>query len=180
MMIRLVFVLLFVTTPALAQDAGLGKWSQIYEVFSHPRCANCHVGPDHVPMWSGRNYGPEPRPHGMNVNGGPSRSGVESIPCRSCHAEKNSQVPHGPPGAEVWRLPQVWMQWFGKSSAEICAQIKDPLRNGGMNFADVVRHIGTDKLVQWAWDPGPGRDAAPYSSAKVVELLKQWHAAGAP
>jgi hypothetical protein len=187
-MIRVVLVLLFVATQALAQDvdadvdieAGLEAWHKVYRVFSHPRCSNCHVGSDRVPIWSEKSYGPAPRRHGMNIDGGPSGSGVERLGCASCHTKHNSQVPHGPPGAEVWRLPQIWMQWSGKSSGEICSQIKDPLRNGGLSFDAVVRHIGHDKLVQWAWDPGPGREAAPYSSAEVVEFLRKWKKESAP
>jgi hypothetical protein len=186
-MIRLALVLLFAATPALAQDAGLEVWSKIHEVFSHPRCTNCHVGEDNVPIWSGQSYWPKSRPHGMNINGGPSRkgadgprTGAEWIPCNSCHTKHNSPIPHGPPGAEDWALPPESMQWLGKSSAQICAQVQDKSLNGGLDFAGLAKHLATDGRVLWAWDPGPGRDAAPYSSAKVVEFLWQWEKAGAP
>lgn len=179
-MIRYVSAMLVMTTCALAQDGGLAGWNQIYEVFSHPRCANCHVGPDNVPMWSGPEYGPDARPHGMNVTGGASRKGVEHIACSSCHTQHNTQLPHGPPGAPVWLLPPISMQWFGKSSAEICAQIKDPTRNGDRTIADVSKHIERDALVHWGWAPGPGRGPAPQSPARLVEFLKQWDPAGAP
>src|SRR6516164_6294699 len=112
---RSVLVLLLMASPAFAQD-GLTAWNNIYDVVSHPRCANCHVGPDNVPMWSGSSYGPKAHPHGMNVNAGVSRIGNEYIVCSTCHASHNSQVPHGPPGALRWLLPPPTMQWFGKSS----------------------------------------------------------------
>jgi hypothetical protein len=35
-MIRYVLAVLFVVTPALAQDTGLAVWGKIHEVFSHP------------------------------------------------------------------------------------------------------------------------------------------------
>ena len=178
-MIRYVLVMLLMTTPALAQDTGLEVWNKIYEVFSHPRCANCHVGPDNVPIWSGPSYGPT-RPHAMNINGGASRSGAEHIACNSCHTHHNSQLPHGPPGAAVWLLPPVSMQWFDKSSAEICAQIKDPKRNGNRTIAKVEAHIDHDALVHWGWAPGPGREPAPFSAAQLFGFIKQWDAAGAP
>lgn len=111
-MIRHVLAMLLMVGPALAQDAGLEAWTRIHEVFSHPRCANCHVGPDNVPMWSGLSYGPKARPHGMNIKGGASRKGAEYIACTACHTHHNSQVPHGPPGAHVWQLPPASMQWF--------------------------------------------------------------------
>lgn len=166
--------------PARAQDSGLAVWGKIHEVFAHPRCANCHVGPDHVPIWSGKSYGPKPRPHGMNITGGPSRIGAEQVACNACHAPRNVQVPHGPPGAPVWKLPPVEMQWFGKSSAEICAQIKDPARNGGRTVGQIAEHVEHDALVHWGWAPGPGREPAPYSIAEVVSLIRQWDAAGTP
>ena len=56
------------------REQGLEAWSRIYDVASHPRCANCHVGADNLPMWSGPSYG-ETRPHGMFIDGGISRIG---------------------------------------------------------------------------------------------------------
>ena len=136
-MTRLAFAaalaVLVMAPPAGAQENGLELWAKIYSVFSHPRCANCHVGPDNIPRWSGNSYG-EPRPHGMHVSAGDSRIGAELMPCATCHGRRNSELPHGPPGAEKWLLPPVEMQWWEKSSREICAQIKDPARNGGRRF----------------------------------------------
>ena len=51
------------------------------------------------------------------------------------------------------------MGWEGKTLGEICAQIKDPARNGDRSLATLVEHIGEDHLVGWAWAPGPGRQA---------------------
>src|SRR5262249_48206298 len=159
-----VLAVLVMATPAVAQDSGLALWSKIYEVFSHPRCANCHVGPDNVPMWSGPSYGPKARPHGMNINAGPSREGAEYIACNTCHTRRNSEELHGPPGAQRWLLPPASMQWFGKSSAEVCAQIKDPARNGHLaTVTEVAEHVRKDPLVHWGWMPGPGREPAPHS-----------------
>jgi len=64
---------------------GLATWDRIYEVTSHPRCSNCHVGADNRPMWSGPSYG-RTRLHGMNVNAGESRIGAETLVCSTCHA----------------------------------------------------------------------------------------------
>src|SRR6185369_12073318 len=153
----------------------------IFEVFSHPRCANCHVGPDGIPMWSGPGYGPKARPHGMNIAGGESRIGAQTIACNTCHTSHNSHLPHGPPGVDGWMLPPAEMQWFGKSSAEICAQIKDPNRNGNRDtIAKVAEHVERAELVHWGWMPGPGREPAPYSAERLVRFLKDWEKAGAP
>jgi hypothetical protein len=59
-MIRYALVILLIANPTLAQDAGTMTWASIYEVLSHPRCANCHVGPDNLPMWSGSRSGAAP------------------------------------------------------------------------------------------------------------------------
>jgi hypothetical protein len=179
-MFRCAFFMLLMMNAAVAQEAGTAAWTHIHEVLSHPRCVNCHVGPDNLPIWSGASYGTKPRPHGMNINAGASRSGAEYILCSTCHASQNSQLPHGPPGAHIWSLAPVSMQWFEKSSGEICAQIKDPMRNGNRSIAQIVEHIEHEPLVHWAWTPGPGREPAPYSVAQLVEYLKQWDAAGAP
>ena len=173
---RAALALLLIATPAAAQDAGLAAWGRIYEVLSHPRCANCHVGADNVPLWS--EPGAQPRAHGMNVNAGPSRIGAESIPCGTCHSMHNAELPHGPPGAPNWQLPPASMQWFGRTSAEVCAQIKDEVRT--MTIAGMVKHVGQDPLVAWGWAPGPGRAPAPYSAAETAAYLEQWDDAGAP
>ncbi|CCV04874.1 hypothetical protein MESS2_1440021 [Mesorhizobium metallidurans STM 2683] len=66
----------------------------------------------------------------------------------------NSNALHGPPGAEKWHLAPVEMAWFGQSSAQICARIKDPARNGGRSLGDVALHVRNDRLVGWGWVPG--------------------------
>jgi hypothetical protein len=172
--------LCLLATPAAAQDAGLEAWRKIHDVFAHPRCANCHVGPDHIPIWSGESYGPKARPHGMNISGGASRKGAELVPCAACHTHYNVPLPHGAPGAHNWQLPPVEMQWWGKTSAQICEQIKDPRRNGGRTIAKIAEHVEHDKLVHWGWEPGPGREVPPHAIADVVAYLKQWDTAGAP
>ena len=142
-------------TPVLAQDAGLAAWTKVHQVLSHPRCANCHVGPDNVPIWYEPQAQVPPRAHGMNIDAGPSRVGAETLPCGTCRTAHNTTVPHGAPGAPAWHLPPVQQQWSGKSSAEICAQIKDPARNGGRTLAQIADHIANERLVAWGWAPGP-------------------------
>ncbi len=170
------------TPPAVDTAAGLAQWSEkLFPVFAHPRCANCHVDDDR-PRWSGAHYGPEPRTHAFNAQRGHDGSGFGNpgLRCTSCHFESNSKVLHGPPGAHNWHLAPVEMAWFGKSSKQICEQIKDPARNGGRDFEALANHIRDDKLVAWGWDPGPGREPAPFSADETFRALQAWTAAGAP
>jgi hypothetical protein len=53
------------------------------------------------------------------------------------------------------------MGWEGKTLGEICAQIKDPARNGNRLLEALIEHLGEDHLVGWAWAPGYGRHPAP-------------------
>lgn len=165
--------------PAADEQAGLAAWSKVHEVFSHPRCANCHVA-DGTPMWSGAHYG-ETRAHGMYVGGDPDLLlGNPGLMCTTCHMPENAPALHGPPGAEVWHLPPAEMAWWEKSSAEICGQVKDPARNGGRTLADIESHVRDDRLVAWGWAPGPGRAPAPYSAAETASFIAAWAANGAP
>jgi hypothetical protein len=163
---------------AAAQDSGgLAQWEKIYAVFSHPRCANCHVE-DNAPRWSGPHYGAT-RVHGFDIGRGVGGLGNPGQRCTTCHFETNSPQLHGPPGAPNWHLAPAEMVWFGKSSAEICAQISDPERNGGRTLQDVAEHVRDDALVGWGWSPGPGREPAPGSAVETYEAIVAWAEAGA-
>jgi hypothetical protein len=71
------------------------------------------------------------------------------------------------------------MAWEGKTLAEICAQIKDPARNGGRSLDELVHHIGDDSLVGWAWAPGFGRQPAPGTQKEAKALVEAWVKTGA-
>src|SRR6056297_1312664 len=83
---------------SVSEAEGLEAWARIYDVTSHPRCSNCHVGADGIPMWSGPTYG-EARPHGMNIRAGESRIGAEYVPCQACHALREEGANDRP----IWR-----------------------------------------------------------------------------
>lgn len=167
----------------VSRDDGLAAWNRIYEVVSHPRCSNCHVGSSDRPMWSGPSYG-EPRPHGMMIRAGESRIGAETIPCRTCHVTNETggqDVPHAAPQvADAWRLAPVEADWFGRSSDIICAQLRDPERNGGRTIAELAAHLDHDVVLHWAWEPGGTREPAPYDLESHMADLRLWGAAGQP
>lgn len=174
------------TPPASATvEEGLAAWGRIYEVTSHPRCANCHVGASDRPMWSGPSYG-KTRVHGMNIRAGESRIGVEYIPCATCHVDSeasgrgNPEPHHAPRVAAPWQLAPVEADWFGRSSVEICTQLRNPETNGDRSLADLASHLDHDVILHWAWQPGGGRDPAPYSLQEHVRDILIWGTAGFP
>ena len=167
---------------SVSRADGLEAWTRIYDVTSHPRCSNCHVGANNIPMWSGPSYG-NARPHGMNINAGDSRIGAEYLQCSACHAYREgiNDVPHAAPQvATNWQLAPVEAEWFGKTSDEICNQLRDPERNGGRNFNDIANHLDHDLILHWAWNPGKGREPAPYSLQEHVNDILAWGVAGYP
>ena len=172
--------------PVLSRQEGLEAWARIHEVVSHPRCSNCHAGPDNRPMWSGPSYG-KARFHGMNINAGESRIGAEAIACATCHTtlsnarENANTMPHAAPRvAADWRMAPVEAHWFGRSGVEICNQLRDPERNGGRTYQELAEHLDHDVILHWAWSPGGNREAAPYSLEEHVDDLLTWGAAGMP
>lgn len=170
---------------SVSKAEGLSAWGRVYEVASHPRCSNCHVGGDNRPMWSGPSYG-KTRPHGMNVNAGMSRIGAETTLCSTCHVnveatKRANDTPHAAPHvAMIWRLAPAQAEWFGKASQEVCEQLRDPARNGGRTPAAIAEHLGHDVILHWAWNPGGGREPAPYSLQAHIKDILAWGAAGTP
>jgi hypothetical protein len=171
---------------AVTFDDGLLAWGRIYKVVSHPRCSNCHVGKDNIPMWSGPSYGTTRR-HGMNINAGESRIGAEAVLCSTCHTTSaaGNDTPHAAPRVNLpWHLAPVEFEWFGKSAPQICAQLRDPKRNGGRSALALAEHLRDDShhggFVQWGWNPGGGRDPVPFTLQDHVNDVLAWGAAGMP
>ncbi|MGJ8594427.1 hypothetical protein [Sulfitobacter sp.] len=167
---------------AQAQEGGTAAWERIFAVASHPRCTNCHVGESGRPAWDDLGYAKD-RVHGMNIVAGESRIGAESIPCRVCHisAEGANDVPHAAPQIDdAWRLPPVELAWRGKSSIEVCQQLRDPEMNDGFDMSELVDHVLTSAFVNYGFKPGAGRIPAPGSSEELAQDLQVWAAAGTP
>lgn len=171
---------------SISSEQGLDAWSRIYEVTSHPRCANCHTGPSDQPIWSGPSYGTT-RPHGMNIRAGESRIGAEYLACSTCHTIKDedwdnaNNVPHAAPRVAMdWSLAPVEAHWFGRTSSQICNQLRDPELNGDRDMQELAEHLGHDLILHWAWSPGGGREPAPYSLQEHIDDLLEWGVAGMP
>lgn len=169
----------------VAPEDGLAAWDSIHMVLTHPRCVNCHVGADNLPLW-GTVQAPR-RIHGMAINAGESRIGAETISCNACHqtSTRENTVPHAAPQTGMdWRLAPVEFQWTDRSSAEICAQMRDLDRNGGRDEAGLIEHILHDAevigFITWSFEPGAGREPAPGSLQAHLEDMAAWTAAGMP
>ena len=156
--------------------AGLSAFRDIASVLVSPRCLNCHV-PGQSPL-----QGDDSRPHGMNVKRGADGRGSPAMRCTNCHQSSNSEFAHAPPGAPDWRLPapESPMAWRGLSIGQLCRAIKDPAKNGGRNLSSLLEHVTSDRTVNWAWNPGPGRNAPPLSHQQFVDKFNEWTASSAP
>ncbi|MEO1246116.1 MAG: hypothetical protein AAFX56_10585 [Pseudomonadota bacterium] len=170
----------------ITSDEGLDAWRRIYDVFTHPRCLNCHVGSDNVPLWN-TGASEETRTHGMWIQGGASRIGAETILCSSCHqvSSRPNVVPRAAPHTGmVWRLAPVEFQWADRSTVQICKQVRDPERNGGRDAEGLIEHILHDAevfgFISWGFDPGPNRDRPPGSLQSHLDDMAAWTAAGMP
>jgi hypothetical protein len=147
-------------------------FTELGKVLTNPRCTNCH------PAGDSPHQGEGSRLHQPPVERGADGHGSETMRCAICHQKANFD-PGRVPGHPDWHLAPREMAWEGKSIAEICAQIKDPARNGGRKPEDLIHHIGEDTLVGWAWNPGFGRTPAPGTQKQAGALVDAWVRSGA-
>jgi len=153
-----------------ARSAAL--FTELGKVLTHPRCVNCHPAGDR-PL-----QGEMGRLHQPPVQRGTDGHGLPAMRCSMCHQQANFD-PARVPGHAEWHLAPREMAWERRTLGEICAQLKDPARNGGRSLADLVHHIGEDTLVGWAWMPGYGRQPAPGTQKEAGALVEAWVKTGA-
>jgi mono/diheme cytochrome c family protein len=149
---------------------AVAAWQVIYGVLQHPRCMNCHPVGD-VPL-----QGDDSHPHAQNVQRGKDGQGLYAMKCSTCHQTQNTSGANLPPGAPHWHLPKPEMPlvFEGKSSAELCRQLKDPKLNGGRTVEQLYHHVAEDALVLWGWAPGDGRTPVPTAHAEFVRAMREW------
>ena len=156
---------------ALFEEAG--------KVIQHPRCVNCHPATER-PL-----QGMSMHPHQPPVFRGDGGMGLVGMQCNTCHSEQNTPVVgqadtlKSIPGNPAWHLAPIEMAWEGKTLGQICEQLKDQNRNGSRDLAAIVKHVTSDTLVLWAWNPGKGRQPAPGTNAQFGELMQAWADSGA-
>ena len=141
-------------------------------VLTHARCVNCHP-PDDTPR-----QGELHALHDPPVLRGATDHGIPALGCNTCHQDRNAQLARVP-GAPDWHLAPRSMVWLDKSPAQICAQLKDPARNGGRTLAQIHDHVAHDGIVAWGWQPGADRRPAPGTQAAFAELIQAWIDTGA-
>lgn len=149
---------------ALFEEAG--------KVIQHPRCVNCHPAGDR-PL-----QGDDGHLHQPIVQRGEGGIGVPGMYCTTCHQAANYDAV-GMPGHPEWHLAPIEMAWAGRSLGQICAQIKDSERNGGMSMAELVEHMAHDSLVGWGWAPDAGRAPVPGTQEVFGQLIGAWAEGGA-
>jgi hypothetical protein len=165
------------TTISDPAARSVALFNEAGKVIQSPRCMNCH------PVRRDPTQGDTMHPHNPPVKGGQSGHGVAGLPCLSCHGVANvptwSDSIKSIPGDPKWALAPVEMAWQGKSLGAICAQIKDPSRNGGRSLDEIHHHMAEDHLVGWAWNPGEGRKPAPGTQGQFGEIIRAWIDTGA-
>ena len=89
--------LLLAGFPALADERAeaISAFEQVWEVFSHPRCANCHAAGDRPTQ------GEDGRPHSMSVVRGEKGQGTPGLKCSGCHFDTSLKVAPAPPTTSV-------------------------------------------------------------------------------
>ena len=159
---------------ASARSAAL--FEEMFVVLSHPRCLTGH------PVDGGPRQGMDMAPHNPPVVRGDGGMGAPGMRCSTCHGAENVAYVTGEgsiPGHEPWHLAPVSMGWIGLTSAEVCAQLQDPARNGDRTLAEIHEHNAQDGLVGWGWHPGEGREPAPGSQEIFGQLTQAWIDTGA-
>lgn len=159
---------------SIAGDAERSRalFAEAGKVIEHPRCMNCHPAGDRPTQ------GDDLHPHQPAVARGPDGHGMTGMQCSTCHQAENFE-PSGVPGHPKWHVAPIEMAWQGRTLGQICEQIKDPKRNGGLDFKALHHHMAEDTLVGWAWNPGGTRQPAPGTQALFGELIQAWIDSGA-
>ncbi|MBU2961210.1 Isoquinoline 1-oxidoreductase subunit [Citreicella sp. C3M06] len=157
-------------------DRSVALFEEMLVVIEHPRCMNCH------PVDNSPRQGMQMQMHQPPVVRGVADFGAPGMRCTTCHGSENVAFATGSgsiPGHSPWQLAPLSMGWIGKSAAEICAQLKDPERNGGKTLADLHEHNAEDGLVGWGWHPGDGREPVPGTQEIFGQLTQAWIDTGA-
>jgi hypothetical protein len=173
---RAVFVIAVGVAALVAVGAAAQAthpFTPIQQVLQSPRCMNCHPSGD-APLQTDAS-----RPHAQNIKRSFNKLGGS---CQTCHQETTMPGDHMPPGAPHWNMPPeaTPMVFQGKTPSALCADLKDPSKNGNRSLADLEHHLASDPLVLWGFNPGQGRTTPPLTHAVFNARVHEWIAQGAP
>jgi hypothetical protein len=189
----IVFVTLAVIVPFVAvwvdqlnaetKSEESAEWfERMATVMLSPRCINCHTVEDYPAQ------GEDHHKHANDVIRPASQrrsvsnefgKGADAAPCIDCHASVN-MADGRQPGAPNWRQPPASMGWDRMTSAaELCHHVLNKEFNAGRTPEDLVEHMTTDPLVQYAFDPGTGRKKPPLTQREFHQAVRNWVATGA-
>lgn len=164
-------------SPASPSADPIDLFKEIYPVFSHPRCVNCHgvveTVPGHIRELTGRGHG-----------GGEVR--LPDDECSDCHNEPESII-------GVWQFTAPpHMSFVGKDLELMCALQSDEVRSfddaAGSHSAaragSYMHHLTNDPLIEAGF---AGRAAGqiihpqrpPIPKDKFLEAAQKWLDAGA-
>ncbi|GAB4557337.1 MAG: hypothetical protein Tsb0020_01380 [Haliangiales bacterium] len=163
-------------TPKDDPAKSKAAFTAMSEVLTHPRCLNCHPSDDSPTQ------GEDMSAHQPPVFRGEGGLGAVGMRCNTCHGEANAPLTEragSMPGAVGWHLAPLSMGWQGKSTREICEQLKDKARNGGKSLDELHQHVSSDPFVAWGWEPGEGRTSAPGTQADFAKNTRAWIDSGA-
>jgi hypothetical protein len=156
---------------------SIAVFNEAGKVITHPRCVNCHPVTERPLQTNAQ------RPHMPRVVRGEAGMGSPGLACTACHQRENVTLVgtslQSIPGHPKWILAPAEMAWEGQTLGAICAQIKDPQRNGGKTLAQLHEHMAKDDLVGWGWNPGAGREPVPGTQEVFGELIRVWIETGA-
>lgn len=163
----------------IADEAARSRalFGEVARVLTHPRCMNCH------PVTRTPAQGDDRRLHVPFFDASDDVHGPDGLTCAACHGPENRTLLGSRlksiPGNAHWQLAPLSMGWQTLTQAEICIQLKDPARNGNRSLTDLIHHVETDHLVEWAWSPGAGRTPAPGDQKAFGALVAAWVETGA-
>jgi mono/diheme cytochrome c family protein len=166
------------------KSGGTADWQAIYSVMTSPRCINCHSMTDY-PRQTDDRY-----PHVYHVLRGDDDRGVEMKRCSQCHGIRNNPET-GAPGRLDWHMAPARVSTesspgVAKGGAELCADLKNPAKNGHRDGPQLLDFIETDPFILWAWDPGTRANGTPRtpppmaSHDEFLTTVRRWLADGAP
>jgi alcohol dehydrogenase (cytochrome c) len=160
---------------------GSPQWKAVYSVLTSPRCINCHTTTNY-PRQRDIRY-----PHIFSVVRGMDDKGAPVARCQHCHERENNPV-RGIPGAPDWQLAPQTMAWesapgIPMTGPALCSMLHNRLLNGDRSLEQLLVHVETVPLVQWAWNPGTRwngepRTKPPLSHPEFVRAFREWIAAG--